>query len=191
MDNMMPTQDLVQARHDAALAQQTSFVERINGQLPKGTTVAPYAMLPWTLWHGQFGQLLMVNCEYYPAQPWNTMLLAADERSSFVLDLPVHPGAYPANLVPSAEKHLAEFQEELSAAKDYTDRSMQTGEMDVTVFGKALDDVRRNVLAMANTFAAISLGDDVYERHLAMFGKALGWPHAEALLENREAIRSR
>lgn len=183
--NMLPTQDLVQARHDAAFAEQTRFVERINGQLPAGTTVAPYAMVPWSIWHGRFGQMLMVCAEFYPAQPWNTMLLAEDERSSFVLDLPKHPGAYPPQLQPAMEKHLAEFETALNEAREYTDRSMASGEMDVKVFGDALHVLKRDVIAMANTFASITFGEEVYDKHLEMFGPTLGWPHAEGLLANR------
>lgn len=180
--NMMPTQESVQAKHDEYFAEQTRFVDKINSQLPPGTSVAPYAMLPWDVWKGEFGQMLMVTCEYYPTQPWNTMLLAEDQRSSFVLDIPEHPGCYPPNLVPSAEKHLAEFRDQLDAARTYTDRSMAAGEMDMKVFDAAVEKVKSHVLAMANTFASISLGEDVYDRHLELFGRTLGWPHADALL---------
>lgn len=180
--NMMPTKDLVQARHDAAFAQQTQFVDRVNSQLPEGTSVGPYAMIPWSVWQTEFGQMLMVNCEFYPTQPWNTMLLPDDERSSFVLDLPVHPGAYPPTLQPAIERYLAEFREELDAARAYTDESFASGEMDLKVFGEALDKLKSNVIAMAHSMTSITFGEEVYDRHLRMFGETLGWPFAKRLM---------
>lgn len=141
--------------------------------------MAPYAMLPWSLWQTEFAQMLMVVCEYYPTQSWNTMLLAEDERSSAVLGLPVHPGAYPHNLQATAILYLTEYRKTMDAAHRQADEALAQGELGMRAFGKAVDDLKANVAALAHILAGHTFGDEVYDRHLEMFGKMLGWPHAK------------
>ncbi|MEL7189760.1 MAG: hypothetical protein AAGK17_09445, partial [Pseudomonadota bacterium] len=97
--NQKPTPHTTRASIDAAYAEQISFLEGVNSQLPPGTHVAPYAMIPSEVWDGPFGAYLVGACDFMPAHPLNTMLLPADQRSSFVLDLIERPQGYPSGLV--------------------------------------------------------------------------------------------
>jgi hypothetical protein len=113
--NHRMTQADADALQREQIAWQEGFLARVNSQLPGDTTVVAYAMLPWALWNGPFGHMLAATCGMWPQQAWNTMLLAADQRSAFVLDLPEHPGNYPANLIPELERLLGELREGMDA----------------------------------------------------------------------------
>ena len=185
--NLAPTPHLMQARADAAKADQDRFLTRVNAGLPEGVSVVPWAMIPWTCWQGPSAAFLMIVCEYFPAQQWNTFLLAENERSAFVLQLPLHPGVYPAGLESGANENLAAFHAEFSKAHDGVDKRMQAGDIE------ALEDHRKaarmaqgKVVAMANAFASIAFGEKVYDHHLELFGRTLGWSHADALLAKRK-----
>ena len=179
----MPTRDLIQARHDAAFSQQKKFVARVNSNIPPGATVAPYAMLPWELWNGPCAHVLSVVCEFFPAQPWNTMLLAEDEQTRYILDLPIHPGSYPPNLLLSVERHLENFTTEFEQVRKAVGAELSEGRFQSDKFGAAVEQLKTRIIAMANSVAAISLGEKVYERHLLLFGETLGWGHAKAMLK--------
>ncbi|MEL7189815.1 MAG: hypothetical protein AAGK17_09725, partial [Pseudomonadota bacterium] len=86
--------------------------------------------------------------------------------------------------VASVEKHLAEFHVEMGEALERTSAALDAGSTNLESFTSAQRNLKTKVVALANTVASITLGEDNYNRHLVLFGRTLGWSHAEALLKN-------
>lgn len=181
-ENMMLTPELARARSDAAFEQQKAFVARVESQLPDGCELAAYAMLPWDMWNRRHGKLLAGTCGFYPTQPWNTMLLAGNQRTSFVLDIPEHPGGYPGGMIEKAEELLDDLAEKLEAVMIRTGQAIAAGRTDMSEFADTRDDIQRRVPMLANAMAELTLGEDTYWRHLNLFGRTLDWPFAETIL---------
>jgi len=68
------------ALEDAATNQMNALVEKVNAHLPV-VTVVPLAVIPWSVWHDTNAAFLM-RLNFLPSSPWNSVLLAADARSS-------------------------------------------------------------------------------------------------------------
>ncbi len=173
--NHRPTQADADARQREEIDRQVAFLAHVNAQLPEGNAVIAYAMLPWELWNGRFGQMLAVTCDLWPQQPWNTMLLAADQRCSFVLDLPEHPGGYPAELLPQLEQLLGEMRADMDAemarAKAAPDLTFDA----IQAWDAARLAMVPKVIAMAHYVGEMCLGETAFARHKQLFGATLGW----------------
>ncbi len=185
--NLMPTPELMSARADAVFAEQERFLAALNKQLPDGLEVIPWAMIPWSCWSGPQAAFLMVTCHYFPAHPWNSFMLAANERTSQALGLPVHPRAALPGYDEGANEALAEFRDEYQVEYDAVAVRLEQGDI------AALDDHEKAVMraqgkvrAAAAALAGIAFGEDVYYRHLELFGKTLGWHYVDELLANRD-----
>ncbi|QUL36457.1 hypothetical protein [Erythrobacter sp. JK5] len=174
--NFAPTQESADALQDEQIALQSEFLERVNAQLPAGTSVAAYAMLPWELWNTQYGHMLAVNCGLWPQQAWNTMLLAADERSSYVLDLPEHPGGYPDGLIPQLESLLGELREDMDAQMDQIKTSQNLTWDGVQSWDHAAKAMIPKIIAMSHYVGQMCIGEAAFARHKQLFGATLGWP---------------
>lgn len=157
---------------------QRSFLAKVNAQMPSGTSVIAYAMLPWELWNGPYGHMLAVNCGMWPQQAWNTMLLAADQRSSAVLDLPEHPGGYPGGLVPQLEALLEELREDMDArmaqAKSAPDLTFDA----IDAWDQARLAMIQKIIAMSHYVGQMCIGDAAFARHKQLFAATLDWPGA-------------
>ncbi len=174
--NHRMTQADADARQREEIEWQRGFLAKVNSQLPSGTSVVAYAMLPWDLWNGPFGEMLSVTCGLWPTQTWNTMLLAEDERSSFVLDLPEHPGAYPANLIPDLERLLEELREGMDAEMARAEASPTLTFDAVEAWEAKRQAMIPKIIAMSHYVGQMCLGDDAFARHKRKFGPTLGWP---------------
>jgi hypothetical protein len=176
-DNLLVTPEILQARHDAKFAQLNRLVDELNRTAPAGVRVAPYAMLPWSSWHGKRARFLSVSLEMYPTQPWNTMLLAETERCSILMDLPVHPGGYPKQLIDGVDKALDDFSSDfnLAAGKAGQMLALPNWMDSMGEFSIEKNRIRDKVMHLAHQFAIITFGQDVYDRHTKMFGAQLGW----------------
>jgi hypothetical protein len=172
----MPTRESVQATFDAKRREQDQFVARINAQLPAGAKVIPHAMLPWSLWSETHADFLIVVCELYAVQAWNTMLLPEDKKSAFILGLPEHPRAYPQGLAEAATRVIGEIRQEHQKVYQQTSATLQQGRTeglrDLTESSKK---AAANVAGLAHYLASTSFGDAAFARHRELFGRALGW----------------
>ncbi|WP_086734280.1 hypothetical protein [Erythrobacter colymbi] len=176
--NQRMTQERADALQDEQIALQRQFLDRVNAQLPAGTQVCAYAMLPWALWNGPYGHMLAVTCGLWPQQPWNTMLLAADQRASFVLDLPEHPGGYPPDFVPQLERLLGELRQDMDAEMA---RARAVARLDwdaVAAWEEKRVAMIPKIIAMAHYVGRVCIGEAAFDRHREMFGATLGWPGA-------------
>jgi hypothetical protein len=174
--NQRMTQERADALQDEQIALQRQFLDRVNGQMPAGTRVCAYAMLPWALWNGPFGHMLAVTCGLWPQQPWNTLLLADDQRASAVLGLPEHPGGYPSDLIPQLERMLGELREGMDAEMA---RAKAAPELDwnaIESWDKARAAMIPQIIALAHYVGQMCIGEAAYERHKEMFATTLGWP---------------
>jgi hypothetical protein len=177
--NKKPTQADADARQDEEIALQQAFLTKVNGQLPDGCEVVPYAMLPWELWNGRFGRMLAVTCGLYATQTWNTMLLASDQRTGFVLDLAEHPGAYPDDLLPQLDGLFEELREGINAEMARVKASEATSWDDVTAWDTARAAMIPKIIAMSHYVGQMCIGEVAFARHKQLFGATLGWPGCE------------
>lgn len=177
--NHRMTQADADALQREEIERQRQFLERVNAQMPAGTSVVAYAMLPWALWNGRYGHMLAVTCGLWPQQPWNTMLLAADPRSSAILDLPEHPGGYPDGLLPQLDRLLGELREGMDAEMARAKAASSLTWDAVTAWDAARVAMIPNIIAMAHYVGQICIGETVFARHKALFGATLGWPAPE------------
>lgn len=174
--NHRPTQADADARQHEEIEWQRGFLIKVNSQMPAGTSVVAYAMLPWELWNGPFGEMLAVTCDLWPTQTWNTMLLAADHRSSLVLDVPEHPGRYPANLIPDLERLLGELRVGMDAEMAKAKAAASLSWNDVQAWEAARVAMIPKIVAMSHYVGQMCIGEEGFARHKRMFAETLGWP---------------
>lgn len=172
--NMMATPELMQARADAVKATQDKLVATANAQLPSGTTVIPWALIPWSVWGREPARFLMVTCELFPASHWNTMLLPADERSARVLDLPRHPQAAVEGVEDAAVRLLGELEGEFMAEHQKVGEGLARG--DTSVLSGVMET--RNaftgqVVGLARYLGSAVFGEKAWKRHDDVFGQFL------------------
>ncbi|MEM6476795.1 MAG: hypothetical protein AAF687_11565 [Pseudomonadota bacterium] len=174
-ENLRPTQETANAQFEEEFAKQKAFLEKVNSQLPEGTSVVAYAMLPWELWNGRFGELLAAQCKLWAPQAWNQMLLAADQRSSLVLDLPQHPGQYPDGLIEQVERLLDEAHAPIAGMMEKTRAEQSFGSEQVQAHDEALKELTQKVIAMSHYLGSVCIGEEAFARHKEVFGMNLGW----------------
>lgn len=176
--NHRMTQADADARQREEIEWQRGFLARVNAQLPTGTSVVAYAMLPWELWNGPYGHMLAATCGMWPQQAWNTMLLGADQRSSMVLGLPEHPGGYPADLVPQLEGLLEELREGMDAKMAQAKAAPSLSFDAIEAWETARVAMIPNIVAMSHYVGQMCIGDEGFARHKELFAATLGWPGA-------------
>ncbi len=174
--NLMPTQDLIQARFDKLREEQDAFVARVNEQMPDGVKVVPWAMIPWRVWSQQHADFLLVACELYPVTPWNMLLLPDDQRSEMILGLPRHLRGSPPGLEDAANRVIGEIREEFFEAHARTGTALDRGDTSsLDDFAKANKDATTSVVRLAHALGIRTYGEEAYSRHKDMFGATLGW----------------
>lgn len=172
--NLVPTQESIDAEFARRRAQQDQFLEKVNAQMPGGVKVVPFAMLPWTVWQSDHASFLMISCGYYPVDPWNTALLAADETGSMTLGLPRHPGGYPEGYEAACIGAVQKIHQEHSEAYLAIQQRMQQGDRTaLDDHAKVLNQTKGKVYAHAHTLFSVLFGEEVYKRHNEVFGKTL------------------
>ncbi len=173
--NQRPTQESADARFEEEFSKQRAFIDQVNTQLPEGAKVAPYAMLPWELWNGRFGEVLAMRCALWAPGAWNQMLLADDEHSSAVLGLPQHPGAYPDGLIDEIERLLDEAYAPIAGLMEKVHVEQNFGWNEVNAHGEAYEDLMRKVITMSHYLGSMCIGEAAWERHKEIFGTNIGW----------------
>ena len=176
--NHRMTQADADARQSEEIEWQRSFLAKVNAQMPSGTSVIAYAMLPWELWNGPYGHMLAVNCGMWPQQAWNTMLLATDQRSSAILGLPEHPGGYPGGLIPQLEQLLGELREEMDAKMAQAKSAPSLTFDAIEAWDQARLEMIPNIIAMSHYVGQMCIGDEGFARHRQLFAATLDWPDA-------------
>lgn len=176
--NHKPTQADADASQREEIEWQRGFLAKVNAQMPSDTSVVAFAMLPWELWNGPYGHMLAVTCGLRPTQAWNTMLLAADARSSSVLGLPEHPGGYPSDLIPQLERLLDELHTDMDAEMTRAKASANLTFDAITAWDEVRVAMIPKIIAMSHYVGQICLGEEVFDRHKQLFAATLGWTDA-------------
>lgn len=173
--NLMPTPESVQARFAEMRKRQDVFMADINKEMPKSVNLIPWAMIPWSVWQGPHADFLLIN-DLYAVGPWNMMLLPDDDKGAWVLKLPKHLGGIPEGLVGASNDLIGQVREKLDKAHAETGAAMARGDSSaLDSYNEAKDDAIRSVQGIARFLSAKTYGDEAYERHKELFGKALGW----------------
>jgi len=99
-------------------------------------------------WNGEVGDFLLYHLRLNPYDEWNTVILAADERSASILDLPIHPGGVIPHLAETGQAVILTLRDKLRAAHDEVQRTHEFGR-----FADIHDDTVAKVKALAQMFA--------------------------------------
>lgn len=172
--NMMATPELMQARADAAKAAQDKLVAAANAQLPSGTTVIPWALIPWSVWGREPARFLMVTCEMFPATHWNTMLLPTDEQSAAILGLPRHPQSAIDGIEDASVRLLGELEAEFQADHRKVGEGLARGDTSVLAGVESTrNKYKGQVVGLAHYLGSAVFGDAAWKRHDELFGNFL------------------
>ena len=174
-ENLRSTQETAGQKFEQELAKQHAFLAQANAQLPEGASVVCYAMLPWELWIGRFGELLAVKCSLWAPQAWNQLLLPADERSSAILGLPQHPGYYPEDLINEIERLLDEAYAPIAGLVAKSHAQQGFGWDEVNAHDQAIQELGRKIIMMSHYLGSMCIGEEVFNRHKEIFGMNVGW----------------
>ncbi|MBV7259449.1 hypothetical protein [Erythrobacter crassostreae] len=174
-ENQRPTQESANEKFEEEAAKQQAFLAQANAQMPEGVSVVAYAMLPWDLWNGRFGELLAMRCGLWAPQAWNQMLLAADEQSSVALGLPQHPGGYPEGLIEEIERLLDEAYAPIAGLMEKTRVQQNFGWQEVEAHDQAIQDLTQKIIAMSHYLGSMCIGEEAFNRHKEIFGMNIGW----------------
>ena len=109
-------------------------------------------------WNGEAGDFLLYNLRLNPYDEWNTLILAADERSASILDLPIHPGGVIPHLAEMGRAAILALRDKLWAAHEEAQRTRDFGRL-----ADIHDDTVAKVKALAQLF-----GEGLVEVHQAM-----------------------
>ena len=178
--NMLPQNPgLLEARADQAHEAQKRFVAQINtslqAQLP-GTTVVPWAMIPWSVWEGRVALFLMINCKMCPADLWNTFLMPADERSAEALGWQIHPYREIPGVKDTCTRLLLELADEHQIVFEKTGKRLEAGDLSaLESYQHSSENARTNVIKLARYLATDLFGQQSFDRHRAVFAESLGW----------------
>ncbi len=173
--NLMPTSEGIKARLEALREEQENFIARVNANLPFDIRVLPWAMLPHGLWAREHGGFLLAM-EFYAVDPWNTMLLGADQVSALSLGLPEHPRGVPKELEDAANKVIGGLRAKLDEAHKRTTQALARNEISaLDDFANAHAEARRELVKVAFYFGVTLFGEKVFERHRQLFAATLGW----------------
>jgi hypothetical protein len=77
-------------------------------------------------WNGEVGDFLVYNLRLNPYDEWNT-IIAGDERTASILDIPVHPGGVIPHLAQTGETILLQLRDNLRAAHEEVQRTHEFG----------------------------------------------------------------
>lgn len=174
-ENQRPTQESADALFDEQFAKQQAFLEQVNAQLPEGASVVAYAMMPWELWNGRFGEVLAMRCGLWAPGAWNQMLLAADGHSAAVVGLPQHPGGYPQGLLEQIENLLDEAYAPIAGLIEKTHAQQGFGWNEVEAHQQALNELAQKVIAMSHYLGSMCIGEEAFAHHKQVFGMNVGW----------------
>ncbi|MEO1067260.1 MAG: hypothetical protein AAFW47_07765 [Pseudomonadota bacterium] len=156
--------------------QRLSFIKKINSELPNGIKVIPWAMLPFTVWHGHQAGFLMTTCNRFPSSHENIFLLAGDDESSNALGLPRHPGLPHPSFCTACENLVSEVHSRFRAKHQKIGSALNSGQHEkATEMLELVDLVKRQVNGVAHGLTSELFGEDVYKRHCEVFGEILGW----------------
>ena len=170
--NLVLTPQRARALEDAATARMNAVVAKVNAHIP-GVTVAPWAMIPWSVWEGPNAEFL-IKSDFMPSSPWNNMLLAADAESSAFFGLPEHPRAAHQGLAENVTQLIDELR---AASRGETERNLaaiSSGDFSVLDRYEQLKTDRfQKLLQLARYVATEVFGAEVCARHDELFGFGL------------------
>ena len=173
--DLMAMQEGLEARFTRLREEQDAFVSTLNSEMPEGVKVAPWAMIPWSAWSQRHAEFLLVMCELFPVDPWNTLLLPESERGASALGLPQHLGLAPPGLEDAANRVIGEVREEFSVTLDTLAAALAGGDVsDLEEHAKAKQEACALVQGLAHALGAHTYGKDAFAQHEMRFGAMLG-----------------
>jgi hypothetical protein len=170
--NLALTLHRARAMEDAATARMNAIVAKVNAHV-SGLSVAPWAMIPWSVWQGLNAEYL-IKRDCLPSSPWNNLLLPDDAASSEFLGLPQHPRAAQPGLDEQLTRLIDELRLEARDEFDVTGAALSRGDWSALDRHEAFrNDQFTKVFALARYIANDVFGKAVCDRHDEHFGYGL------------------
>lgn len=170
--NLALTPQRARAMEDAATARMNAVVAKVNAHMP-GVSVAPWAIIPWSVWEGLNAEFL-IKTDFCPSSPWNNMLLPADAESAAVLGLPEHPRATQPGLAENLMRMVDALRIEYRDEWDRDFAAITGGDYSVLARQEALKNDRfKKLFALVRYVSNDVFGDAACARHDELFGIGL------------------
>lgn len=157
---------------------QARFIQQLNANLEHvmpNVSLAPWAMVPGSVWKSQAAPLLFLKCRLLPTDKWNMFLMPADFDSACTLNMPVHPGAEASVLNDAFTDFLMDLDAEFKGPFDQllAGKSLAMLRSEET-FSSVVNQVKARIIHQARKLTASYFGESVFERHEELFGPHLG-----------------
>lgn len=170
---------LIDSRIDRALAAQKQYMDELNvnlNEVAPGVSVAPWSMVPWTVWHGQAAPFLLIVCNMYPPEKWNMFLMPANDASSYALSMPRHPFGEIKGIEENCTRLLLELYEKHQVVFNETSIALEKGDLStLDAYGQSRIETQTMVVKLAHAITADVFGQEVYDRQKQLFSEQLGW----------------
>ena len=170
--NLSLTPQRMRAMEDAAADRMNALVAKVNAHIPD-VAVLPWAVIPWSVWQDRNAQFLM-RLDFLPCSPWNTMLLAADARSSDFLGLPQHPRAAVPGLHENLTRMIDELRSDTSGELERGVAAISRGDFSILDrYEQFKNDQFQKLFALTRYIQKDVHGEEVCARHDELFGIGL------------------
>lgn len=161
--NVMVDQSEAERRFEKRRNYQERLVAAINAMLPDNATVVPFASVPWSMWsdaHPATADFLIRTLDLYAVEPWNMLMLAADEHSQHLLGLPQHPRRPLQGHDQTCERLLLELSQKYRReAEPILAMGAGAGWDDIRRHGEMRDAARHSVMKLAGFLAYEMFGE--------------------------------
>ena len=170
--NLSLTPQRMRAMEEAAVDEMNAMVAKVNAHIPN-VTVAPWAVIPWSIWKDQNAHFLM-RLKFLPCSPWNNMLLAADAKSSEFLGLPVHPRAALSGLHENLTRMIDELRSDACDELERNLAAISRGDLSILDrYERFKNDQFQKLFALTRHLQHHVYGEVVCARHDELFGVGL------------------
>jgi hypothetical protein len=106
-------------------------------------------------WNGEVGKFLFYDLSLNPYDGWNTVILAGDDRTASLLNLPLHPRGVIRHVAEYGEKFLLELRDKLRAAYQEVQRTHEFGRFQ-DIYEDTEATVKRFALGVATEIVEVS-----------------------------------
>jgi hypothetical protein len=152
-ENLRVTHDDVRRMIDEGRKAVLARMQQLQAKaLAKGHDIRlrPFWLIQDNCWNGEVGDFLIYYLCLNPYDEWNMVILPADEKSSAILDLPIHPGGDIPAFAKIGQEIILELRDKLRAAHADVQRTHEFGH-----FAAICDDTVAKVKALARRFASL------------------------------------
>ena len=163
-------------RANKVLELQRRCTEEINAQLPIGSRVMAWPLIPTAVWERENATFMMIACDFFSASAANTLLLPVSGMGGAQLKLPQHPLYADQSLVREAKLKVSRLQTSFAAEHYRVRDALARGEYSVLDQGfarkqKYIDALKALALELGN----LAFGKTAMANNKELFQAALNY----------------